>query len=82
MPTARRGDVPLEAYAILDIDNFMVEAVIASEIVDVVTITVVPGAVAYRVNYFPQFTVFVDPPGSNADRRGADNQWTMNCEEV
>ena len=29
VPTARRGDVPLEAYAILDVDNFIVEAVIA-----------------------------------------------------
>jgi hypothetical protein len=66
----------------MDVDDYLVEAVIASTVVDLVTITVVPGAVAYRVNYWPQFTVFVDPPSSQSNRRGADTQWTLNCEEV
>jgi hypothetical protein len=82
IPAARRADVPLEAYAVMDVDDYLVEAVIATTIVDTVTINVVPGAVAYRVNYWPQFTVFVDPPSSDSNRRGADTQWTLNCEEV
>lgn len=81
IPATRRSDVPLEAYAILDRDDFLVPAEIASVVVDTVTITAVPNAVAYRVNYFPQFTVFVDPPNSNSDRRAADTQWNLNCEE-
>lgn len=82
IPAARRADVPLEAYAVMDVDDFLIEANIVSLVVNTVTITAVPGAVAYRVNYWPQFTVFVDPPGTNVNRRESEHQWTMECEEV
>ena len=81
IPAARRTDVPLEAYAVMDVDGYLVEANIISVVVDTVTLTAVAGAVAYRVNYWPQFTVFVDPPSSQTNRRGAVTQWTLNCEE-
>lgn len=82
VPTERRSDVPLEAYAVMSLDEELVEAVIASEVVDTVTITAVAGAIAYRVVYWPQFTVFIDPPGSNINHRDADHQWSLNCEEI
>lgn len=81
LPTERRADVPLEGYAVMDVDDFIIESPV-SLLGDVATVTTVPGAVAYRVNYWPQFTVFVDPPSTNVDRRGSVHQWTMNCEEV
>jgi len=82
IPAARRADVPLEGYAVMDIDGYLVETSVVSVVGDIVTLTAVTGAVAYRVNYWPEFEVFADPPSTNDNRRGAGSQWTMNCEEV
>lgn len=81
LPSARRSDVAVEGYAYTDVDGYLVETPVMVT-VDTATLTVVPGAVGYKAVYWPQFTVFVDPPGLSADRRGFDYQWTMNCEEA
>lgn len=84
IPAWRRTDLTpeVEGYAVMDKDGYLVETSVLTIIANVVTLTAVAGAVAYRVNYFPQFEVFVDPPSVSENRRGAGTQWTMNCEEI
>lgn len=49
---------------------------------NVATCTAVSGATNYMVEYYPQLTVFIDPPSITMDRMAGKYRWTINAEEV
>jgi hypothetical protein len=49
---------------------------------DNVVVTAVSGALAYRVKYLPEITVFAEHPEQDDDVRGSEISWTLNAEEV
>lgn len=48
---------------------------------DVATLTEVPGAVRYQAVYFPEITVFADPPAESKDGHGTVFGWQITAEE-
>lgn len=46
------------------------------------TVTTVPGAIAYMIEYIPQFTAFIDAPEVTYDRSSGKFQWSIKAEEV
>lgn len=46
------------------------------------TITAVPGAIAYQVWYWPQLTVYAEPPVETFDQATAQASWELVCEEA
>lgn len=53
-----------------------------SIISDVATLGVVAGATQYRVEFFPEITVFADRPQQDVDVHGANHSWTLEAEQV
>lgn len=49
---------------------------------DTADVDAVAGATQYRVTYFPQITVFADPPEVDNDLHGKAISWTINAEQV
>jgi len=49
---------------------------------DTADVDAVAGATQYRVTYFPQITVFADPPEVDNDLHGKIIGWTINAEQV
>lgn len=49
---------------------------------DTATLTVVAGASAYHVAWWPQLTVYADPPTVEQDVAGAAVRWTLTAEEA
>jgi hypothetical protein len=81
VPAARRSDVAVEGYAVMSVTGFLVPTAVSIP-VNTATLTIVPGAVAYRVVYWPQFTVWIDPPKDDADHRSASHSWSITAEEA
>lgn len=49
---------------------------------DVANLTVVTGATQYRITYFPEITVFANPPEVNTDVHGKAVSWSIDAEQV
>ena len=49
---------------------------------DVANITPVAGATQYQVVYFPEISVFADPPVEDKAERGPSYGWTLIGEEI
>lgn len=46
------------------------------------TITAVSGAVAYQVWYWPELSVYAEPPVQTFDQASAQASWDLVCEEI
>ncbi len=49
---------------------------------NVATCAAVTGAISYTVSYYPQLTVWADPPEQQFDRANASSGWELNLEEA
>lgn len=89
LPAARRADAPYTpvGHAIVPgagtvaLGGDLVPTALAL-VGDTATLTTVTGAVAYQVTYWPQLTVFADPPAAQLDAAGAAHRWSLVAEEV
>lgn len=87
LPPGRRAepDFVEKGYAITGIafeGALWVETPITGIVSDVATLTIVPGALQYRVDFFPLLTVFAEPPSDNMNVHGSDFNWSISAEEV
>src|SRR3990172_2712917 len=80
--TLTQGGVSAEGYAVMSRDEFIVQTPVVSFVGNTVVITAVTGAIAYRVNYWPKFTVYIDPPSDEMDIRAAEHGWSLTAEEI
>jgi len=81
LPAARRTDAGYEpnGYALKD-GMWLPSSV--SVVTNTATVTAVTGATAYMVEYYPQFTAFIEPPQADFNRTTGTYRWTINAEEV
>ena len=83
LPPGRRSDSGFEPTGCFSTDNGLTwQATGIAIVVDVATLVTNPDAQLYRVEYFPEITVFADPPEENTDAHGRIFGWTINAEEV
>ena len=77
---AYRSDVPLQGFVVLPTGLMQETGVgMAGQLA---TLTVVAGALGYRVKYWPQLTVICDPLRENVDVRGSAYGWSLHAEEA
>lgn len=81
IPAARRTDAGYEVkgYALKD---GMWRPSPVEVVSNTATVTAVSGAVAYMVEYFPQFTAFIEAPQTDFNRTTGTFRWTINAEEI
>jgi hypothetical protein len=91
VPSERRTDpgfTPEGFGWVPDVDEPTLGAWVASPVVitpgppDIAVVDAVAGATQYRVTYFPEITVFCDPPEVTNDIHGKAVSWTINAEQV
>lgn len=76
LPVGRRSDPGHLPFALAQLDSGETVRASVSLVGDLATVDARPGAVAYQVGYYPQFTVYLMRP----TRRG--NAWELVAEEV
>lgn len=79
IPGARRSDYLPTAKALL---NGMWVDTPVSIATNTATCTVVPGAVSYMVEYYPELSMFLDPPQLTYDRTAGRYSWSITGEEA
>lgn len=83
LPAARRSDTGFEPSGFARLNGeFLWQSTTINIVGDTATLGIVSGAAQYRVEYFPEFTVFSNPPRIDVDERGKELSWTINAEEV
>lgn len=80
IPAARRADAAPYGFAVLADGSLRDTA--AALAGDTVTLTPVAGAVRYIAHYYPQLTVFAEPPRTRFDASGAVAGWELTAEEA
>lgn len=81
IPAARRSDISLKAWAI--VDGEPVETTISDVTNNVVTIDTVAGENGgYRVDYYPEFTATINPPTESLNASAAEYSWSITAEQV
>jgi hypothetical protein len=80
LPAARRTDTGFLPFARAHTPTGWQQTAV-SIAGNVATCTAVSGAVAYSVWYYPQLTVFANPPSVEFDGAGAAVAWEIVCEE-
>lgn len=81
LPAARRTDTGYTPTAVYLKDGLW-KSTAVSVVDNVATCTTASGAVAYMVEYYPQITVFIDPPNITWDRMAGKYRWSITAEEV
>lgn len=79
VPSARRSDVPLYAYAMVGGEYQSAGFLVTG---NVVTIDLVPLASSYRVMYLPELLVSITEASEALDVAGAVYSWQLTAEEV
>lgn len=83
LPPGRRTDPGFEPTGCFSTDNGVTwQPTTIGIIVDVATLGADPAAQLYRVEYYPEITVFADPPEEQIDAHLRVFGWTLNAEEV
>lgn len=80
LPVARRSDAAPWGFVVMS-DGSLRDTP-GSLAGDTLTLTVVAGAVRYVAHYYPQITVFADPPMQRYDVAGASAGWELTAEEA
>lgn len=81
IPSARRSDTGSEPYGRALVGDVWVSTPV-SMMVDNAILTPVTGATQYQVVYFPEITVFADPPVEDKPTHGPVFGWSLVAEEV
>lgn len=81
LPAARRADAGYEPYAWAHLPEGDVPTALGL-VGNVATATVVTGALSYTMSYYPQLTVWADPPQQQFDRANATAGWSLALEEA
>jgi len=81
LPPGRRSDPGFEETGFALVGNDWVSTSIGI-VIDTVTLVNPGGATAFRVEYFPEITVFARPPDIGDAVRGREFTWTINAEEI
>ena len=79
LPAGRRTDWAPHAYAIVNGFHVPTGVSIAT---NTATCTTVAGASGYLVAYYPELSMYADPPQTRFAGRGVVAGWTMTAEEV
>lgn len=82
LPAARRTDTGYLPFARAHLPGGSDVATPVSLVGNVATCTTVTGAISYTVSYYPQLTVWADPPEQQFDRANASANWSLNLEEA
>lgn len=85
LPAARRTDAGSLPYARAQVMRGDVPEWVSTGLAivsNVATLTPVAGATAYQVLYFPEITVYADPPTETRQARGGAFGWQLVAEEV
>lgn len=80
LPAARRTDAGYEPFARAHLANEWRDTP-CSMAGNIATITAVSGVVAYQVWYWPQMTVYAEPPVNTFDQATGQARWELICEE-
>lgn len=81
LPAERRTDAGYTPYARAHLPTGDVETAVGL-VGNVATCTTVAGAVSYTVSYYPELTVWADPPAQNFDGAGAATSWELVLEQA
>lgn len=81
IPAGRRSDTGYEPTAKALVDGNWV-ATPCNVAGNTATCTVVGGATAYMVEYYPQLNLFLEPPQQTYDRTNGRWSWTVSGEEI
>jgi len=81
LPSARRPDASVYAYALTALDGHHVQTGVVV-IGDAATADAVAGAVQYRFVYVPRLQVFAAAPSSEFDRDRGEWRWSLEAEEI
>ena len=81
LPSARRSDAfhAPTGYAIVSGKHVSTGL---SVLADTATLDVVSGATQYGVVYYPEITVYADPPETSGDLVTGDYSWSLTAEEI
>lgn len=85
IPTGRRSDVPFEPMGFGRVGGQTggwVQTTTLSLIGDTISLDPVGGADLYRVEYYPELTVFAQEPNETPQPHSREFGWTLNAEEV
>lgn len=82
LPAGRRSDVGYEPYGYAVVNGERVSTGFDSVVTDTYTLTVVGGATAYELEYFPEIMVHASLNRTTGDVSKAEASWTINAEEV
>lgn len=82
LPASRRNDAGSLPFGRALLLNEVWVSTAVSMAGDIASITPVTGATQYQVVYFPQITVFADPPTEDKPGRGPSFGWTLTAEEI
>lgn len=81
LPAARRSDEGYVPFARAHLPDGDI-ATSVSLMGNVATCVVVSGALSYTVSYYPQLTVWADPPDQQFNRAEAATSWSLALEEA
>lgn len=81
LPSARREDSGYAPFARAHLPDGEVAAPV-SLVGNVATCDAVAGAISYTVSYYPQLTVWADPPEQQFNRASASASWTIILEQA
>lgn len=81
LPTTRRSDAGSEPYGRALAGDTWIETP-AVMVGDTAQLTPVSGATQYQAIYFPEITVFADPPTEDKPQHGPTFGWSLIAEEV
>lgn len=81
VPAARRSDTGYTPTGKALVNGFWVPAAVGVA-GNIVTVATTSGAVAYLIEYYPQFTALLDPPKNSFSRTDSKYRWDISGEEV
>lgn len=81
LPSARRSDTGYEPFGFGLVGDEWISTV-TNVVTDTATLTVVTGATEYRVLWYPELTVFAEPPTDTGNLGDGNYEWTLEAEEA
>lgn len=82
LPAARRTDSGSTPYGRAAVGDTWVDAPVDSLVGNTLTLQTVSGATQYQAVYFPEITVFADPPIEEHPEHGPSFGWSLTAEEL
>lgn len=82
LPSARRADTGYEPYGLAQMPTGDMVGTTCVVVTNTATLGVVTGAIGYAVCYWPEVSVFADPPSETMDVRKGSPSWQLTAEEV